>query len=156
MARPVIAQKIEPIKKFSKEKDSEDGCVYKLFYGGRKYVIVKAKNIYQSLHNIQKGLNQYLKGYDSQRKPDNLYLYLYQYVEKNKGLPFHVEVMLSSDNGYQLLKMEQHLLKKARKDKLCLNNRVSAYIPQWNPEKGMFNWIKRNEVLNFSRYKDKA
>jgi hypothetical protein len=77
-------------------------------------------------------------------------------VEKNKGLPFHVEVMLRSDNGYQLLKMEQHLLKKARKDTLCLNNRVSAYIPQWNPEKGMFNWIKRNELLNFSRYKDKA
>lgn len=150
MARPVITYKINGIENFR----TVESCVYKLYYNTR-YVVVKAKNCLGSLRAIQKSLNQYMKGYESQRKKDNLYRHFFQFIERNAGGEFKIQLALVSENSYKLLKMEQHLIKKAKKDKKCLQNRGGAYIPQWNEETQMYNWINRGTVMNFLRYKNK-
>lgn len=150
MARPLIAYKIDGIENFR----GIESCVYKLYYNSR-YVIVKAKNGFGSLKAIQKSLNQYMKGSEAQRKPDNLYRHFFNYINTHKGGTFKVQMVFINDNPYKLLRMENHLVKKGRKDKKCLQNRTGAYIPQWNAELQMYNWINRGEVMNFQRYKNK-
>ena len=152
MARPKIRYKIDGINDI--RDDDYGSCVYKLSFG-RGYVIVKGKQLYGSLKQIQKSLNQYAKGSEAQRKKTNLYYKFFAYVVKHPNNTFKVKVLLHSENTYKLLKAEQHYIKKGKKDKFCMNVRNGAYIPKWNSEEGKFNWIPQNSVLNYNRYIDK-
>ncbi len=150
--RPTIGTKIEVSKRYY----NIGSCVYKLFYNSF-YVIVKAKNCYGSMKMIEKSLNQFLKGSEAQMKPDNLYLHFFSYIKKHKGGEFRVEIMSKPEaTEYELLIIEEGLVKAAKKDKRCLNNINGAYICQWNEETGEYNWLPRSAVANFMRYKKGA
>lgn len=126
-------------------------CVYKLSFNG-KYLIIKAKDHLASIEVIQKSLNQFMRNSEFQRKPDNLYFHFFSYVEKMKEGEFTTEILIETDNQYDLLKAEQMELDKGLKDKLCLNNATQAYIPIYNEETGHYGWITKGAVLNFKKW----
>jgi hypothetical protein len=151
MPRPTIKHKIE----FPSILYSVGSCVYKLWYGS-KYIFVKAKNCAGSLKMIQDSLNQFMKGSEAQRKPDNLYLHFFNYYARNKTKAFRVEVLSSpGDTDYNLLVLEDRLVSEARNDTKCLNNINGAYINQWNEETQSYNWLSRPAVANFTRNRKK-
>lgn len=151
MPRPVIKHKIE----FPGILYSVGSCVYKLWYG-TKYIFVKAKNCSGSLKMIQDSLNQFMKGSEAQRKPDNLYLHFFNHFARNTKRQFRVEVLSSpGDTDYNLLVLEERLVTEARNDTKCLNNINGAYINQWNEETQSYNWLSKPAVANFTRNRKK-
>jgi len=152
MSRPVLKYKIDNLAQI--QLQNYGNVVYKLMYG-RAYVIVKGKDLYGSLRQIQKSLNQYAKGSAGQHSKKSLYWKFFGYITSHPGSHFKVEVLLHSNNPYRLLKAEQHYIKKGKKDKNCQNVRTGAYIPKWNSDEGAYNWIAKNAVLNYNRYIDK-
>jgi len=126
-------------------------CVYKLSFN-EKYLIIKAKDHLASIQTMQKSLNQFMRNSELQRKPDNLYFHFFSYIEKAKEGEFKTEILLETDNQYDLLKEEQLQLDKGIKDKNCMNNSMQAYIPLYNEETGHFGWITRGAVLNFKKW----
>jgi len=151
MPRPPVRYKIE----FPGILYSVGSCVYKLWYG-TKYIFVKAKNCSGSLKMIQNSLNQFMKGSEAQRKPDNLYLHFFNYFARNTKRQFRVEVLSSpGDTDYNLLVLEERLVTEARNDTKCLNNINGAYINQWNEETQSYNWLSKPTVANFTRNRKK-
>lgn len=128
-----------------------NSCVYKLSFQDR-YVIIKAKDHQLSVEGIQKSLNQFMRHSQLQRDSKNLYFHFFSFVEKIKEGDFKAEILLESDNAYDLLKCEQEALNKARKDKKCLNNNIESYIPAYNEEKGLYGWLPKQAVLNYKKW----
>lgn len=144
MARPTVIYSLPKVY-------GTKSCVYKLSFND-KYVIVKAKDHESSVNGIQKSLNQFMRDSELQRKPDNLYFHFFSHVEKEYEGKFVVDIILESDNAYELLKAEQIELDKSVLDKKCLNNTTLAYIPQFNELTGLYGWIKKQSVLNFKKW----
>lgn len=143
-------------------------CVYRLWYG-EKYVIAKGKNLAGSVFLIQKGLAYFLagggkasehsaagvqgEGHKEGQGKNTFYFQFYSFVKANPGLEWKVEVILESDNGYQLLKREQIELATAMKDKNCLSGNVEAYIPKFRTKTALYgDWIKPAHVLCFKKF----
>ena len=124
-------------------------CVCRINYGD-KYVISKLKHLNQGLDRIENALNAYIRG--GKNNHSGLYYHLFEHVMQNPGLKFKVEVLLESENGYELLKKEQTELDLGRKDPNFLNNQTVAYIPEYDPDKEMYGWLTKNEVLNFRKW----
>lgn len=134
------------------ESSTIESCVYRLYYGD-KYIIQKGKNLSGSLFLIQKGLAYFLAYDHKEYEGQNRYFFqFYNHVRSNPGLKFRVEVLFESTNGYQLLKREQIELNESFSDKKCLNNNISAYIPQRKVKGGDFGWISRYHVAAFRRF----
>lgn len=126
--------------------------VVKLFYGPKKYVVVKSKKEFDTLKAIEKQLASYLRG--NELNTASMYSYLFVYVKKHPNLKFKVVNQLTSDSGYELLKKEQELLDEGRKNRACLNNNIDAYVPQYNVDTQSYSWITVNEYLNFTKWKN--
>lgn len=126
-------------------------CVLKIIYDGKKYVIVKCKDGYQSLKRIENALNGFIRG--GSNNPEGVYFHFYNYIKKNPHKDFKVDVLLESDSAYELLKLEQTELESGRNDRKFMNNQVNAYIPQWNEDTKMYgNWIPPHAVLNYNNW----
>lgn len=128
-------------------------CVYRLAYGDH-FVIVKAKDHQKSVEGIQKALNQFMRQSELQRQPTNLYFHFFSHIEKKKrsdGI-FTVEILMEGDNQYELLKKEQEELDDNVKNTHCLNNNITAYIPQYNETTGLYGWISKGAYLNFQKW----
>lgn len=138
-------------------------CIYKLYYGDR-YVIIKGKTLAGSIYFVlQNGYSKFLaagggtgrkKGGAGQKEweeSNHFYKKFYRWVKKN-SFTFTVEVILESDDAYELLKREQIELNKSIRDKKCLNNNVLAYIPKYREKTGMYGWISAKEVALFRRF----
>lgn len=143
-------------------------CIYRLWYGD-KYVIVKGKNLAGSIFLIQKGLAYFFagggkvgngtpagiagEGHKEGQGKNTFYFQFYTHVKENPGLEWKAEVVMESDNGYQLLKREQIELMLSIKDKRCLNSNVEAYIPKFRSKTSLYgDWIKPAHVLCFKKY----
>lgn len=145
--------------------DQETGsCLFKLFYGDR-YVIAKGKTLAGSVFLIEKGYAYFLAGGggtgrrnlggEGQKEGDGKNTYyrkFYSYIKKNPALEFRIEVILESENAYQLLKQEQIELTKAIRDKRLLNNNITAYIPKYRKSTASYGWISRGHVLSFKKF----
>lgn len=128
-----------------------ESTVVKLFYGPKKYVVVKSKKEFDTLKAIEKQLASFLRG--NPLNPGSMYSHLFVYVKKHPDLKFKVVNQLTSESGYELLKKEQELLDEGRKSKVMLNNNTDAYVPLYNVDTQMYGWITKNEFLNFEKWK---
>jgi hypothetical protein len=128
-----------------------ENCIFKLMYG-TKFVIIKAKNVKATCSNLQKGINQFLRGSDPQHKKDNLYIHLYNYIQEHPDKELSVKVIVQNDNIYQLLSSEYLELEKNRNNKNCLNNNIEPYIPQFNEDTGMYGWIPKMSYLHYRKW----
>lgn len=126
-----------------------DGCIARVSYNG-KYIIVKCKEMFRSLKNIENAVNAFMRG--GLNKPEGLYYHLLNYVKENPGHKFSAKAILVTDNAYELLKREQEELDAGRSNPDFLNNQVEAYIPQYNEDSGHYGWIDRGAVLNFRKW----
>lgn len=135
------------LKKY-KERREINGVVYKLSYGG-KYVIVKGKTLTGSLYFIQLGFTWFRKDTDN---PKVLYRWLYKHVVDNPGKRWRLKVLSKSKRPYFLLKREQMEIDRNQYDNNFLANTLEAYVPEFDENKGMHNWISVSDVLLFRKY----
>ncbi len=101
-------------------------CVYKLWYG-QKYIIWYGMTLYGSFFHKK----------------------IYQYMYDHRRLDLRVEILLESDNHYQILKQQQLMLNDAKKDKNCLNGLFWSYIPVFSKAKWEWGNFKKAAVLNY-------
>lgn len=140
-----------------------ESCIYRLSYGDR-FVIVKGKTLTGSIYLIERGYRAFLtsgggtgrqRGGEGQNEWDGVnayYFKLYKYIHDHPNQNFKVEVLLESNNHYQLLKAEEDELQKELSNPKCFNSNVSAYIPVYRKKSGMYGWINKGSVLAFKRY----
>lgn len=154
---------------------STGSCVYKLYYGDR-YMILKGKTLAGSIFLIAKGLAYHILGgqgtgngvYEpvgpgrkKNQGANDFNWKFYSFIKNNPGLVWRLEMILASENGYQLLKAEQKALTACSSDPNLMNSSTAAYIPKYrraNPEKGIeagYGWISRAHVLAYWRYAHK-
>lgn len=148
-------------------------CVYKLFCGDR-YVIVKGKTLAGSIYLIERGYAGFIAGggrpnteKDTLNKKwekvggsgqnewdgtNSYYMKLYKFIKENPLLPIRHEVLIESDNAYVLLKTEQMALDAAVRDKKCLNNNLTSYIPIYRAKTKSYGWMNRGSVLAFKKF----
>lgn len=140
-----------------------ESCVYKIYYGD-KYLIVKGKTLSGSVYFLlQNGYSKFLaagggtgnksggSGQKEWEDNNNLYKKFYRWIQNN-SLSFRIEVVLESNNAYQLLKTEQILLNNSIRDKKCLNNNVISYIPKYREKTNSYGWISKKDVASFRRF----
>lgn len=140
-----------------------ESCVYLLSYGDR-FVIVKGKTLTGSIYLIERGYAAFVsagggqgrdRGGEGQKEwegKNTYYFKFYSYIHDNPGLQFKVEVLLESNNAYQLLKKEQQELNIAIRNNKCLNNNITAYIPKYSSKTKSHGWISKGSVLAFKRF----
>lgn len=145
MSRPVVEYQIPRLYTVTKP------CIYKLSFNG-KYILVKAKDLRQSIATIQKSLNQFLRGSEFQQRKDGVYYHFFDHVRNTESGTFEVECILESDSPYLLLKEEQIQLDAHQADTNFLNNSTQAYIPLYNEETEQYGWIPKSAVLNFKKW----
>lgn len=140
-----------------------ESAVYKLSYGDR-YVIIKGKTLTGSIYLFERGYAAFVsagggqgrnQGGEGQKQWDGtntFYFKFYSYIHNNPKLPFKVEVLLESNNGYQLLKREQQELNASIRDKKCLNSNVEAYVNKYSKKTGSYGWLSKGHVLAFKKF----
>ena len=139
-----------------------ESCVYKLFYGYR-YVIVKAKTLAGSIYLFEKGYASFIAGGggtgkdkagEGQKEWDGtntFYFKFYNYIHDNPKLLFKIDVLLETNNYYQLLKREELELRVCMNDRKCFNSNVTAYIPKYRAKTNTYGWIPKRSVADFRR-----
>lgn len=140
-----------------------ESCVYKLYYG-EYYAIIKGKTLSGSIYLFERGYAAYIaagggrgnkhagKGQEEWEGKNSFYYKFYETIYYNPGLPFTVEVLLESNDGYQLLKTEEQELAKSIKDKKCLNSNITAYIPKFRAKTNSYGWLTNRQVADFRRF----
>ncbi len=128
------------------------GCVYKLWYY-EKYVIVKCKTLARSVMIVKETFARFFKNTPKGRKETDYYHKLFVYVMDNPFNDFSIEIILQSDNPYELLKAEYLSLQAGKADEKCLNQEFDVYIPVFTQVNGKKSWINRGYYLNFMEWK---
>jgi uncharacterized protein YlaN (UPF0358 family) len=130
-------------------KHSVGSCVLKLIYD-HKFVIVKCKSMFTTLKGIENGLNAFIRG--GKNNPDGFYFHLFNYVKDNPGHVFTYEILLESDSGYELLKVEHSAIRSNIKNPECLGNLTAAHVAAYNEETQLFGWIRPIDITNFKKW----
>lgn len=134
------------------KNDDIQEVVYRLTYAG-KFIIIKGKTLCGSLIIIR-GTYDYFNPKNDKHE-NHLYKHLYNHYRRHLNMRFTVKVLAKKDRKtghYELLKREQMELDKARFNKLCLNNAVEPYIPNYNEATGKYGWLEKVPVMNFKRW----
>ena len=150
--RPEKQQKATSFSLNVPEMQSEGGlpAVYKLYYDNI-YIINKGKTLSGSLFLLQRGLGYYL-AYEHNKESvmDKDYWFkFYDFVRRNPGRQFRVEIVMQSNDALEILKSEQATLDGCLKDKKCFNGNIKSYIPTLNAKTGMHGWITPDQVSRF-------
>lgn len=124
-------------------------CVVKLHFGNR-YLVLKCKNLKTTISIFNHNLKLYLR--HRSIADDNLFCHSVKYISRQNISSGSVELILKTDNQYQLLVEEQNQLDAAAQDKNCLNNNFDAYIPEWDEDKQSYGWLSKAAVMNFKKY----
>lgn len=118
--------------------DSGSPSVFKVYFG-KSYLIWKGKSLSQSCDLIAKSIAAKMRQTVPVVESDWMY-HVYSHIKRTRCLHGRVEVVdndfLKASTGgidaMSMLKMEQRLLDQSKKDPLCLNNNVQAYVPESN------------------------
>lgn len=127
-------------------------CVYKLYYGDR-YIINYGKDLAGSLYFLQNGY-AYHVAYEQKvtdDKKNKTWIKFYQYIFKNPEKKFRLEVVFKDKSAYQVLKQCQISLDNSIRDKKCLNNNLTPYIPVYRPNLKMYGWITPRQIKLFEK-----
>ena len=140
-----------------------ESCVYKVWHG-EKYLIIKAKNLAGSIYLLEKGYASYIAqgggqgrnrsgaGQNEWDGVNTYYIQFYKWVYDHPSKISRIEVILETNNTYELLKMEHIQLKNSFSDKKCLNSNLEAYIPKYRVKTQSYGWINKGSVLAFKKY----
>lgn len=131
------------------------GCVFKLYYG-EHYVVIMGKTLFRQVETIRYDIKRYFNGTAKGRSDSNLYSRFYDFIYNHPGLKFSFELVVATDNGYQLLKECQIQLDKGLTDNNCCNMVFEPYINKdlQKPikDRRFIWWINRGQYLNFRRW----
>lgn len=122
--------------------------VFKLYYGDR-YIIHKGKYLGFSIQLLQRNYGYFLAYKHDEKKSVDFYTDFYNYITKNDGLNFRVEVIHHNESAFEILKKEHELLNECIKDKKCKNGNVAPYIPKFNEKTKMYNWMSEEDVEKY-------
>src|SRR5690242_20472505 len=93
-----------------------EGCVYRLWYADR-FIIIKGKTLFRSIQTIEVDLDYFFKGTEKEK---NLYHDFYIHIQANPFQQFNIELILQSNNPYELLKAEYLALEQGYGDLKCM------------------------------------
>jgi hypothetical protein len=133
-------------------------CVYKLYYGTR-YIIWKGETLIESLSLLQKGYAYHVAYGQSEAddKQNKFFIQFYKYIQSHPDLDFRLEILLASQNAYELLKREQMELIACWTDKKCLNNNQESYLPKFREKTQTYgSWITKRNVADFKKFLKKS
>lgn len=109
--------------------------------------------MFRSVQNLNTGLMYFFKNTKKGRNPNDLYYNFYNHVADNPFNKFKIDLILVSDNPYELLKAEYLSLEAGIKENQCLNANKEPYVPQYTQVNGKKSWINRGFYLNFMDWK---
>ena len=115
---------------------------------GEKYFIGKASSIEWLSSELKTTYGKYLRG--GIPETNMFYPVLREYVSKELE-ELEIEVLFSSDNGYELLKFELEQLIAHYSKPGCLNPNNIPYIPKTTVAAKGSNWLTQNQALNFRK-----
>lgn len=140
------------------------GCVFKVSYGD-KYIISMGKYLKNALDMLNTDLTGIKNKRNSLFKQDKggQFIIFSEYVYNNPSLEFNVDILLQSNNPYQLLKRCQEELDDAIADKNCFNSyfipflsrKIQCPIKWWREREQNKNkpyWINRGHYLNYRKW----
>lgn len=140
------------------------GCVFKVSYGG-KYIISMGKYLKNALDMLNTDLTGMKFKRNSLFKQDKggRFIIFADYVYRNPGHEFKVDILLQSGSPYQLLKRCQEELDDAIADPNCLNSffipflsrKIQCPIKWWREREQNKNkpyWINRGHYLNYRKW----
>jgi hypothetical protein len=107
----------------------------------------------RSIQNLNTGLLYFFKNTKKGRNPNDMYFNFYSHVAENPFNSFKIELVLASDNPYELLKAEYLALIDGKDKNQCLNANKEPYIPEHTQVNGKKSWINRGYYLNFMDWK---
>jgi len=115
---------------------------------GDKFYIAKTTSLEWLRSELQSVYGKYLRGGIAET---NLYYSLVRYIHKQEMPKIIMEVLYTSDNGYQVLKYELEQLSEHFGTRNCLNQNNTPHIPKTVAAKKGSQWLKQNESLNFRK-----
>lgn len=115
----------------------------------KKYIIVHGKSLGGSLYFIQLGYIHFGKKKDRLK---TLYVHFYRHVLAHPRAKPKVEILEETSDQFELLKIAQQELDKARYRRSCLNNTVEPYVPLFNEQTGQYGWMDKSAVLSFKKW----
>lgn len=120
-----------PFNYSMREKYPSISTIWKAWFGSKKFLIVKAKSLHQSVNMIAKEIDyKYRMGV----KDDDMHVKVIKHIKRYKIQAFEVEAIVQTDNPAELLIEEYKLLKAYAGTEACLNTNVMPHIPNWIPE----------------------
>lgn len=126
-------------------------CLLKIT-AGVKYIFIKTKSVSWLFNELNLLQNKYVR---QGVNPNNIYLPLIEYMHHRKINEVKVDVLVHSENGYEILKEELKQLREHYGAERCLNVNSEPVIPQWKPatkdRKAQFNWLTQNQFLNYKK-----
>ena len=146
--------------KFDKDyRNKKLHCVVK-FSLGRKFIILKCKNLDSTIKSILRQYRAYSRG--GKLEKGNLYYHFFKHADKYKKDMVVVDILFEHESPYEILVEELEWLKESivKKDgktpnQNCLNNNVEPYVPDYDKDTQDYNWISKGDLLNYTNYKKK-
>lgn len=113
-----------------------------------KFYIAKTSNILWIEKELQSTFGKYLRiGIPE----TNLYYPIVRLLYKQEKPKLVIDVLFSSDNGYDVLKFELQMLMEWFGTKDCLNKNNIPHIPKTTVAKKGSSWLTQNQALNFRK-----
>lgn len=130
------------------ERSEQPKCVIKMTVGN-KYYIGRSLNF----EFIEKELRDCLKKYQYKKGIWETHLY-YPIIKHivDKGIDVvSVEILFTSESGYEVLKEELNQLSASFGKRNCLNQNNIPYVPKFKTPTSTSKWLTHNEFLNFKK-----
>ncbi|MEY2702599.1 MAG: hypothetical protein RLY43_1235 [Bacteroidota bacterium] len=151
-AKVEISQTSLGLEKYYSLVDDGLHCLYKIICNG-KFIIHKSKTLSGGLFLIEKGF-AYFKAYEHKASGNqkDYYFKFYNHLVKNPDAEVTVEVVMAGTNPLEILIKEQELLIANRRNKKCLNNNITSYIPVYREKTNSYGWISKDDVDAFKQH----
>lgn len=113
-----------------REEYPNKSCVYKIWVGDG-FFIWKAQSLHNSMYHIGGDMERRIR---LGPKPGHLFSKMEEYIISSLATEVEVEVLLQSDDPFELLKLEYTLLQESKENPTCLNVSFLPCTPKWISE----------------------
>lgn len=86
----------------------------------------------------------------------NMFYPLLKYYHDSGAKGINIEVLFTSDKGYDILKFELEQLNAHYGKSYCLNNNSTPHIPKTTRAKKGSNWLTEADRMNFAKLLNKV
>lgn len=129
-------------------REKQPKCVISIKVAG-KYFIGRSLNFDFIKSEITATFKKYK--YKEGVWESNMYYPLVKYMVDKNIQDVFIEILFTSDSGYELLKEELNQLNNRFGKRNCLNQNDTPYVPKFKTKISTNKWLTHNEYLNFMK-----